>query len=149
MKFYTSYFSQLRHFKPYQIPFSTAMWNPQFFQTEHVDKNGVMIGLRALPFVPGPLSKNDCHGPEKCYSQPQTCIFLRHYRQQLDKLKFDKIIEKFEDFAADIQKELGFVEEPEIVLLVYEAPNNQCSERRVIQEWFKDHGVQCEELSFN
>lgn len=146
MKFYTSYFYKIRFFKPYQIPFSTAMWNPHFFQYEHIDANGVLNGLRANPLVPGPICKNDCKGPEKCMSRPQSCLFLKHYRMQLDRLKFNEIIQKFEDIAAKVKNDLGFEEEPEIILIVYEAPNNPCSERRVIQEWFRDNGVECKEL---
>ena len=39
----------------------------------------------------------------------------------------------------------GFQEEPIIMLLVHEAPQNPCSERRVIQEWFADHGITVKE----
>ena len=36
-------------------------------------------------------------------------------------------------------------EEPEIVLLVHEAPNNPCSERWPLFEWFKKHGIDAKE----
>ena len=52
------------------------------------------------------------------------------------------IIKRFEELAQKVQQELGFKEEPEIILLVYEAPTNPCSERRVIQEWFKENGYE-------
>lgn len=145
MKFYTSYFYQIRYFKPYQIPFSTAIWNPAFFREVHIDINGVINGLRANPFIPGPICKNDCRGPEHCLVTPDECLFLKHYRMQLNRLKIDQIITRFEEIAREVQKDLGFNEEPEIILIVYEAPNNPCSERRVIQEWFRDNGVEISE----
>ena len=92
MKFYTSYFAQIRYFKPYQLAFSTAMWNPAFFRTEHIDSEGRLIGLRANPFIPGPLCRNDCHGPERCLLRPEDCLFLKHYMMQLKRLKIQEII---------------------------------------------------------
>ena len=145
MKYKISYFYQIRFFKPYQIPFSTAMWNPQWFLPEHIDKNGVMNGLRANPFVPGPICKNDCHGPENCLVTPQTCLFLKHYYMQLKRLNFNKVINRFEEIANEVKNDLGFTEEPEIILIVYEKPDNPCSERVVIKQWFKDNGVILEE----
>ena len=41
-----------------------------------------------------------------------------------------------------IKSKLGFSEEPEIVLLVHEAPSNPCSERTVLQDFFG-----CREIS--
>ena len=145
MKFYTSYFSQIRHFKPYQLAFSTAIWNPAFFRNEHIDSQGRLIGLRANPFIPGPICKNDCRGPEKCLVTPNECLFLKHYYMQLSRLNFNEIVAKFEEIARKVQQDLGFKEEPEIVLIVYEAPDNPCSERVVIQKWFKENGINIQE----
>lgn len=148
MKFYTSYFSQIRHFKPNQLAFSTAMWNPAFFRNEHIDSEGRLIGLRADPFIPGPICKNDCRGRARCLLTPDDCLFLKHYYMQLKRLNFDKIISKFEEIARKVQQDLGFVEEPEIILIVYEAPDNPCSERVVIQKWFKENGIDIEEYKY-
>ena len=147
MKFYTSYFSQIRYFKPHQLAFSTAMWNPAFFRTEHIDSEGRLIGLRANPFIPGPLCKNDCHGPQNCLLQPKNCLFFKHYRTQLDRLKIKDVIKRFKEIAEKVQQDLGFQEEPEIILIVYEAPDNPCSERGVIQQWFRDNGIEIEEYT--
>ena len=37
--------------------------------------------------------------------------------------------------------------EPTFALIVHEAPNNPCSERTIIQQWFADHGYPIQELS--
>ena len=59
MKFYTSYFYQVRFFTPNMIPISTAKWDPKWFHDFQdnkyvfLDKRGVCNGLRADPFVLG------------------------------------------------------------------------------------------------
>ena len=105
------------------------------------DKNGVYNGLRAPVFAPGPLCENLCRGPETCdTNDPTHCLFLNVYRHQLDQLDFENIIARCESLGNRIQTLEGFVEEPIVMLLVHEAPQNPCSERRVLQEWFADHG---------
>lgn len=148
-KVYTSYFYQVRNFKPNCLGFSTAIWPPKYFHAGNpsLDKNGVLVGLTAPPFAPGPLCEGDCHGPKECTSKPNDCAFLKHYRQQLDQLDIKEIMAQFERIAAAVQEDYKFKGEPQIILIVYEAPSNQCSERTVIQQWFRDNGVECEEWS--
>ena len=47
--------------------------------------------------------------------------------------------------AEYVQRLLGFLDEPEIMLIVHEAPDNPCSERVPLQEYFKEHGINVEE----
>ena len=51
MKILTSYFYQIRNFKPYQIPLSTAISDPAWYHPKngdyYVDKNGVINGFVA------------------------------------------------------------------------------------------------------
>lgn len=50
MKFYISYFYQIRFFKPNMIPISTAKWDPKWYSQNgkpYIDKRGVVNGLRA------------------------------------------------------------------------------------------------------
>ena len=49
--------------------------------------------------------------------------------------------------AETMQKFLEFEEEPEIILIVHEAPTNPCSERNTIQRYFREHGILCEEFN--
>jgi len=37
------------------------------------------------------------------------------------------------------------LDDVDFALLVYETPQNPCSERVVIQQWFKDHGMEIKE----
>lgn len=138
--------------KPYHIPLSTAIWDPKWFHQnmnqEHVwkDKNGVYNGLRAPVFAPGPLCEGLCRGQETCETRsPQDCLFLNTYRYQLDQLDYNDVVGRCERLGKYIQSLEGFTQEPVIILLVHEAPQNPCSERRVIQEWFAAHGKEVKE----
>ena len=39
-------------------------------------------------------------------------------------------------------------EEPILVLIVYEAPSNKCSERQSLINYFNSKGISCEELKY-
>ena len=104
--------------------------------------------MRAPVFAPGPMCENLCRGSENCDTHdPTKCLFLKTYRYQLDQLDYDEIISRCENIANKIKEVEQFNEEPIIILLVHEAPDNPCSERRVIQEWFASHGKKVEEWS--
>ena len=150
----TSYFYQIRFFTPNMIPLSTAIGDPLWFHQgtrdksiQFKDKNGVWNGLRAEPFAPGPLCSSLCRGPEYCNDgDPQYCDFLRKYRTQLDQLDFKEIIKRIYNIGKAVQEKEGFAEEPIVVLIVHEATDNPCSERRVIHEWFRDNGYSITEF---
>ena len=143
MQIYTSYFYQVRFMKPHMIPLSTAVWGPTWFKQGRPwkDKNGVWNGLKAEIFAPGPICEDLCRGPEICDTQdPTKCLFLKAYRYQLDQLDFNDVMRRCKRIGDYIQSLEGFSEKPIIILLVHEAKDNPCSERRVIQEWFAAHG---------
>ena len=125
------------------MPLSTAVFDPRWFfnfqkqGTVWKDKNGVYNGLRAEVFAPGPLCEGLCRGPETCVTKdPHTCLFLKTYRYQLDQLDFNDVIARCERMGKYIQSLEKFSHDPEIALILHEAPQNPCSERRVIQDWF-------------
>ena len=156
MQIYISYFYQVRFMKPYMIPLSTAKYAPKWFHKglgykyQWKDKNGVWNGLTAPEFAPGEICEGLCSGQEECLTHdPTSCLFLKAYRYQLDQLDYNDIISRCENLAKKIKDFEQFQEEPIIILLVHEATNNPCSERRVIQEWFADHGKKVEEWSKN
>ncbi len=150
MKIYTSYFYQIRFFKPNMIPLSTAKFDPKWFQKGEPwkDKNGVYNGLRAEPFVPGPITEGTCFGMEGCHSDPDHCDFLMKYRWQLNQLDFQDILKRFERMGNHIQSLEGFEEEPILVLIVHEKPSQRCSERTVLHKWFADNGYPITELEY-
>lgn len=144
MRIYTSYFYQIRFFTPNIIPLSTAMWDPKWYH-DHKDqsyvfrdKRGVLNGMRCEPLVPGPLCSNDCRG--NCIEpSPSTCNFLKHYRNQLDQIDFQEFLSNLLVIANSVAKNSGIRGDMIICLIVHEAPTNPCSERSVIQEWFRDN----------
>ena len=153
MKIYTSYFYQIRFFKPSQIPISTATWDPKWFHDfkgqDNVwkDKNGVWNGIRLEILNPS----HCCSLPPECTEcgrrgNPETCSFIKDYAKGLrEKVNFRELMEILKKTADYIQQLEGFKEEPEVILIVHEASNEPCSERRSIQNLFAEHGIECTE----
>ena len=141
MKIYTSYFAQMRNFPLNLIGLSTALYNPKWLQKGKSQNN--IIWLDIPPLKPGKECDGLCDG--KCENKhPESCAFLKTYRAQLDKLDFNEIINKIEVIARKVKEGEGF-EDVDIAILVYEKFDNPCSERVIIQQWFKDNGVKIEE----
>lgn len=148
MKFFTSSFYNIRFFKPYQIPVSTALWDPKWYHNGEgpgkvwVNEQGVWLGLRAACFSPSWCPSGCCPCKEH---NPGECTFIKTYEEGLRKLDFNEILETLTGMATYIKDQTGFVEEPEIVLIVYEAENNPCSERNSIQRLFMANGIEITE----
>ena len=137
---YTSYFYQIRNFKTNMIPVSTAISDPVWYRPPadkeyYIDKRGIVCGLRYEPLIVQTQGTHIC--PCESRSDAPYCPTMMEYRQLLEKLvDKEKTLKAFEyccnKFNADT-----------IVLIVYEAPNNLCSERWVLQEFFS-----CKELEY-
>ena len=73
MKIKTSYFYQIRNFKPYQIPLSTAISDPAWYHSKtedyYIDKNGVINGLRIGMLQPQRSLGYLCGG-KNCMQKP-------------------------------------------------------------------------------
>lgn len=103
MKFYISYFYAVRFMKPNTVALSTAMWDPKWFYNKYqgdvyLDKRGVLNGLRAEPFVPKDHQEGEGYCGN-CDHDNSKCRFMQHYREQLDALDFDDIMQRFESIA--------------------------------------------------
>lgn len=152
MQIYTSYFYQIRNFTSNLIPISTCLSDPQWYRPPadkeyYIDKRGVVCGLRYEPLIVQRKSTFSCYGPEGCwyanadtrdpYGNKVSCPAMQEYEQLLYSLvDKEKTLKAFEyclnKFNADT-----------IVLIVYETPDNPCSERKALQEFFN-----CEELKY-
>ena len=173
MKIWISYFYQVRNFESHLIPFSTAKYDPKWFHHFEdqskifIDNNGVVNGLR-LPELVFPKDAynyliekgSDC---AQCVKQRAVenqlflneskndwqnfgCDFMNIYFKYLwNEVNFDKLIEKFKKIIDNYKKTYNTPEEPEIVLLVHEAPSNPCAERPVLKRWFAEYGYNLEE----
>ena len=145
MTFYITYFYNIRFLSSNMIPVSTAMYDPAWFHnnlgSKHVflDSRGVYNGVRYPDFSPGKLTVQDCN--KNCDQNPPNCTSLKAYRDYIYSLDFKKAYKYFTDLAAVLKKTRKLRYEPEIVLLVHEKPDNPCSERSVLMDWFHDNGV--------
>lgn len=142
MKVYTSYFYQIRNFPKNFIPISTAVWDPKWFVGE--TKNGVKMGLKFKPFAPGKSCSGYCN--KNCQLKGSHCEFLRKYEEQINDISFERTLSAI-NIIINKAIESG-IKNPKIVFIVYETPDNPCSERNTIQKYFRLNGVECEELSY-
>ena len=151
MKLSTSYFYQIRFFTKNMIPVSTAIWDPKWFHTgnnigEYRDRNGVWNGIRMPILSPAHIDTSTC---THCKSHdPTICNFQNDYSNYLKSLDFEKIYKSLNTLAETVTKLEDLVDEPHIVLIVHEKPNNPCSERKPLQEYFESHGISCKELDY-
>lgn len=153
MKIYVSYFYKIRFFRPNVLPLSTAIWDPKWYHANgtqndaFIDKHGVINGLRAEMFMPCETCENECRGREACLTgDPSTCNFLKHYYEQLKKLDYNAVLLWFQEVGEYFKMQLGFEGEPEIALIVHEAPSNPCSERQMLIKWFAAHEYNLQEF---
>lgn len=156
MKIRTSYFYQIRNFKKNYIPISTCLFDPKWYHDftndySYIfkDKRGILNGLRIESIIEQGRQLN--HGPEICPCENKdynTCSFLCNYRKNLENINFNKMIADMQKLANDYQKEEKIEEEIILVLIVYEVPNNPCSERKPLQDFFTSHGWECKELDY-
>lgn len=154
MKIYTSYFYQIRFFKPNMLPLSTAIWDPKWYHqfqgadNKFVDKNGVINGMRAEPFKPGPTCEDKCRGPENCPTKdPMACSFLDCYFNQLMQLPIESVKARLQCLGEAAREVNHYQGEPIFVFIVHEAIGNPCSERGAIQRYFTENGITCSELN--
>ena len=152
MKLRLSYFYQIRHFKSNMIPMSTAMYDPAWYHDfkdqDYIfkDKRGILNGLRLHPvIVQNQNREHQCPCETRDASQ---CPLAESYEIALEMIDFSKMMKGIEDFCIDYCKRNNIKEEPIAVLIVYEAPDNPCSERYSLLKYFNNHGVECKELDY-
>lgn len=143
MKFYISYFYNIRFFPKNLIPVSTAVWDPKWYHmnqgndTIYVDKRGVINGVRCKGLSPYKVDSpcKDCEDK----GTGRVCKFLTDYKAYLDSLDFGMVKNLIEHETSKLRKDC------DICLIVHEAVDNPCSERGPLIQWFREHGVELEE----
>ena len=148
LKIYTSYFYQIRNFTPNLIPVSVCLSDPVWYRPPqgkeyYIDKKGIVNGLRYEPLIVQRYGVHIC--PCEYKDQAPFCPTMIEYENLL-KLLVDKekTLKAFEFCCNKFKKELNLEEDPIICLMVYEAPNNPCSERQALQKFFD-----CKELKID
>lgn len=151
MKFYITNFANMRYLNERCIPISTCLSDPAFFHNNTRDKsicflgkNNILCGIREPLISPIYLKEEDCICQKECQFKDinPNCPFLRAYSSYLNTVDFNSLMLEFERTAEEVRKVTHFKGEAIIVLLVYEAENNPCSERVPLQNLFKKHGIE-------
>ena len=141
MKLYTSYWAQVRNFPKNLVGLNTTVWPPRW-RPLGKDKNDVLV-IDCPPIKPGSQCAGLCNG--KCKPKhPDTCEFLKTYREQLDYLDFDSFYSQLEALKQKIEEGEN-LEDIDFAFIVFEKYDNPCSERWPIQEWFKEHNMEIQE----
>lgn len=138
------------------IPVSTAVSDPAWYHNftydktfTFLDKRGVVNGLRCEELHGDKNCDGLCLGKNNCKTKnPNECLFLKTYKQQLEKMNINNFIRRAENSLQKIKQQVGFKEEPLLVLMVHEAPSNECSERKILLEYFNSKGIECKELDY-
>lgn len=144
MKFLITYFYNSRFFLPNQIGISTAMWQPKYWKIGQ-NKQGAIMGICEQSLSP---YKVEAHCETACEHKGTlpNCPFLATYKKYLDTVDFENyLLPEFTRIAEEVRKINNFEGEPEIILLVYEKPDNPCSERGALIEYFKGYGLDLKE----
>ena len=149
MKVRISYFYQIRNFKRNMLPMSTCLSDPKWFHDwkgpDHIftDKRGILNGLRLKTIIV------QVDGTCPCETKnPNTCPFVKDYEFALEMIDFKTMLKGMQDFCTMYCQKENITEEPVAVLIVYEAPNNPCSERKSLIKYFNNHGIDCKELDY-
>ena len=145
MRISISYFPMVRYFLPNQIGISTAVFKPRYW-SYGLTKRGSFQGIEEKslsPYYVEQYCSKEC--PYK--KDLPNCPFLTAYRNYLDTVNINYLLSEFKRIAEDVKKINNYVGEPEIILLVYETPNNPCSERQPLIDYFEKHGIKIEEYS--
>ena len=130
---------------------STALEDPTWFkppkgQEYYIDKRGIICGLRYEPLIVQRQFEVTCPC-ELRGAGTGVCEFLTNYRRALETLDFNRVISAFQYCANKFHRPFDD-DEPIIVLMVHEAWNNPCSERKSLQDYFTSHGWECKELEY-
>lgn len=145
MKFYTSYWAQVRNFPKNLVGLNTTVWLPKW-RPLGKDKRGVIV-VDCPPFKPGEKCEGLCNG--KCDPKhPKNCAFLQTYYQQLEDEITPSVFTSINNLAEKI-KAGEQLDDVDFAFIVFESPTNPCSERVAIQKWFNSHNILIEEWEPN
>lgn len=169
MKYYISYFYQIRNMKPNMLPMSTAMYDPKWFHNNlgngyrYFDKNGVINGVRIdrLIFDKSRYdflidSEADCQKvcqkdqPKFYENNGWWCPFMCSYAYNIREKNPD-----FNEFITFCDRYVDFLNQKlsanidTIIFIVHEPTSVICGERPVLQHWFKENGFELKEWNKN
>lgn len=123
------------------------MWDPKWYHnfksddTIFVDKRGIINGLRAYILSPYKIENCECLNC-KYHKDTSICSFIKQYHDYIFSLNFDEVYK----YLSNISHKFN---DSDICLMVYEKPDNPCSERSTLLKWFSQNGIEVKEFSRN
>jgi hypothetical protein len=134
----------VRYFKANQIGISTAVWKPKYW-TYGQNKQGSVTGIEEKSLSPSYIEQFCSHECTYKALVPH-CPFINAYTEYLNTVDFNNyLLPEFKRIAEEVRKINNYEGEPEIILLVYETPDNPCSERQPLIDYFNRHGIEVTE----
>ena len=157
MKFYISYFYNIRFFPSNYIVISTAMWDPKWISEKSgngkyyfLNENNVVLGIKEESLIFNEKLFENIE--EKCQkdcpykNKVPNCDFMINYEKQLRQIDFKNyLLPEFERIADEVRKITHYKGDPLICLMVHEKPDVECSERPILKKVFKDNGIELKE----
>lgn len=117
--FHTSYFAKVSSLPAGYVPVAISTSVPDFYK-------GVHFKALCPPYITFMKYKNGGSWE----------TFCKEYNRKLDTFDFERTVSSIRYKARDAEN---------IVLLCFERPSANCH-RHLVAEWFKQHGIPCEEL---
>ena len=147
MNLFISYFYNIRFFPTNLVPVSTAVYDPKWYHnfksnsTIFIDKRGIVNGIRLYELSPYKIENPECFN---CKSNKDTsiCSFIKRYHDYIFSLDFNKIYNYLQSVSNKFSN-------ADICLMVYEKPDNKCSERATLVEWFAYNNIELKEFTHN
>lgn len=148
MNVYITYFYRLRFLPDNMIPVSTAMYNPKWYTANgklFIDNRGVVNGIAFKALSPHKISSEDICVKD-CPKDPRSCSFLVKYDEYINSLDFYEVYSYLEKLV-DVVKQITKTDKDyDVCLMVYEKPDNPCSERKTLIDYFAKHGIEVKEF---
>lgn len=150
MKYYITYFQNIRYLTEEYIPIDTSMWAPKWLdpsngKRQYINANNILIGIKEESFLMSEeeLPEEMCSGKPCPYiDKYPNCQFLKAYWKHLQKIDFHGyLIPELNRIAEEVKKITNYKGEPKIILLVHEKPDNLCSERLGLVKLFAQNGI--------
>lgn len=136
MKYYISYFGQMRNLPSNVLPISTVMREQPWFAgtVKRVEELVVPQVIISRLEAKHTMCQKNC-----ALSLSLPCNFMIEYLNYLRTLNFNQILSKINMMASKNPRV------DSIVLMVYEKSSCKCAERPCLQQWFKENGIELKE----
>lgn len=141
MKFYITYFYNIRFLPIDCLPISTAIWDPKWYRMRNgyvwKDNRGVINGYRLDELhLPEEQYDNECQlSIYKCpFINDELCPFKKKYFNHLLTLDWNDLFNKIESAVKGYNCK-------DVCLMVHEKPGTLCAERHSLVKYFKLHNI--------